>query len=126
MATPASTSASGLPPFGANAAALEFPWAGAALLVVLVLVAFAAKAYGRRGARPAAVGRWFKLRLGAAIPAPAVAGIIVESSAQLDAHTLLHVVRWDSRRVLLASRAGLAPIVLDRSAEAAPNTDDPT
>lgn len=122
----ASAPMASLSTIGANATAFEFPWAGAALLALLVLIAFAAKAHGRHAAGPPTLERWFKMRRGAVIPAPAAAAIVVESDARLDAQTQLHVVRWGSRRVLLASRVGLAPVVLDRSDEAPIIADDPT
>jgi hypothetical protein len=117
-ANPASAvaaSSSGILPFRNEAADPGFPWAGALLLLVLVLVAVAARwQAARRQGMPATTGlaRWLRPAVGTGLPANA--HLRIESSLRLDAQTQLHTVAWGERRLLLATSSHAAPVVLDR------------
>jgi hypothetical protein len=102
--------------FRSEAADPGFPWAGAALLIVLVLVAIAARWHtARRGAAASTslVTRWLSPRL--LVPgAPAADRLRVLSTIQLDAHAQLHTVEWAGRHLLLATSPHAAPVLIDR------------
>lgn len=106
---------------GSDATDVGFPWAGAGLLAVLVVVAVLARwrASAGSGSLPAGLQRWLGGRPGLASASPSVT-LAVESSMRLDAQTQLHVVAWEGRRLLVATSGHASPVVLDRhSAEPA-------
>jgi hypothetical protein len=100
---------------GSAVADVTFPWAGAGLIAVLILLALAARwrAHARGHGVPAP---WQRL-LGGKWPSAGVAApsmLFVCSSVRLDAHSHVHVVDWDGRRMLVATSAHASPVLLDR------------
>jgi hypothetical protein len=95
-------------PFKPESADVGFPWAGAGLLLLLIVVAVAAKWRGM-SARPA----WLA-RLAPASSAPLQGELQVEATTRLNPQVQLHVVSWSGRRILLATASNMPPVVLDR------------
>ena len=100
---------------GSAAADVSFPWAGAGLLALLVVLALVARwhAHTRGRGMPAA---WQRL-LGGKWATPdteAPSPLYVHSSVRLDAQSQVHVVHWEGRRLLVATSANAGPVVLDR------------
>lgn len=103
---------------------IGFPWAGALLLLLLIVVAAAAKWRGAAG-RPGWLARWAPVSAAAGGRPSAAGGIEVEATTRLNPQVQLHVVRWSGRRILLATTANMAPVVLDRHDEAPVDKEQP-
>ena len=115
-AVPASAPAASALLFKSDAAEVGFPWAGAALLLLLVALAVAARWQAvRGGSAPAWLRRWFGAGATGASASPATA-LSLQSSIRLDAQAQLHVVQWEGRRLLVATSPNAAPVLLDRAA----------
>jgi hypothetical protein len=106
-ASAASTGVAALP-FKPESADVGFPWAGATLLLLLIVVAVMVKWRGA-SARPT----WLS-RLAPASGAPSQGELSVEATTRLNPQVQLHVVRWSGRRILLATAPNMPPVVLDR------------
>lgn len=106
-ASAASTSVAPLS-FKPESTDVGFPWAGAGLLLLLIVVAVAAKWRGASG-RPA----WLA-RLAPASSKPLQGELQIEATTRLNPQVQLHVVRWSGRRILLATAPNMSPVVLDR------------
>jgi hypothetical protein len=92
-----------------------FPYAGAALLLVLMAVALWAR-FGRGSAVVVREGKqreWsFLRRLSATVTASVPASpLTVQASVNLDPQTRVHVVQWRNRQWLVATSAH-APVLL--------------
>jgi len=91
-----------------------FPWAGAALLLVLILVALAARWPGLRAKLPLA--RWLGQAGTTMAPQAASAALSVHSTVRLNGQTQLHDVAWHGRRLLIATGPNAQVVLLDRDA----------
>jgi len=115
---PASAPASSPLVFRSDAADVGFPWAGAALLLLLVVLAVAVRWQAvRSGGAPTWLRRWMSPGTAGANTSPAAA-LLLQSSVRLDAQTQLHVVQWEGRKLLVATSPNAAPVLLDRATPA--------
>jgi len=96
-----------------DAADVGFPWAGAALLTLLAIIAIAARWQSQRRSRPAAGGwlsRWLRSLGDVGLPE---GGLSVGTSVRLDGQTQLHSVRWGQRELLVATSLNASPVLLE-------------
>jgi hypothetical protein len=98
---------------------IDFPWAGAVLLLLLAVVAVAMRWRAQRhsGATgPAWLQRWMPGRSDEARPF----ALSIESSMRLDGQTQLHAVRWKDRELLVATSLNASPVLLESRATGQP------
>ena len=99
---------------GSQAVEVGFPWAGAGLLLLLALLAIAARWYGRAGDRPSRAAAWLERFRASHASAPPPSTLSVVSSVKLDAGAQLHVVSWQDRKWLVATHARGGTSLIDR------------
>jgi hypothetical protein len=121
MSFAAASAASAPLAFRSDAADVGFPWAGAALLVLLAVVAVAARWQSRRRGANAGgwLSRWLPHRGGAQSPE---GNLSVSGSVRLDGQTQLHTIRWGHRELLVATSLNVSPVLLDSRDTTGPGT----
>ena len=99
--------------FRGDTADVGFPWAGAALLVLLAVIAIAVRWRATRragGEMPKWLALWLKVS-----PAEGMRGAAatLQASMRLDGQTQLHTVRWAGRELLIATSHNASPVLID-------------
>ncbi|HEX5682659.1 MAG TPA: hypothetical protein VFY73_01380 [Ideonella sp.] len=100
--------------FKSDETEVDFPWAGACLLVLLAVVAVLVRrraAGGHRQRGPKWLQRWAAAS-GAGQPPEPRAALTMQSSIRLNAQTQLHAVKWRDRHFLIATSSNAGPVLL--------------